>query len=452
MKELKLEIIEIIANENDLKILREKLQTFHPYDIASILEQVNFEERAKLYAGLNDQELADIFSYLEMEESAELFLELDISKGVNVLEKMEVDDAVDLLQEINTDEAKNYLSLISSETREDISYLSRQQKASVGSIMTTNYIEIACDSDIKEAMKILVHNADETEVIDPLYVTEAGRLVGVVDLKTLIIARSPMQVREIMKTNFIYVDMDEEIEDAAGIIRDYGLSALPVLDRGKLVGIITIDDAIDVIEDEVSYHYGNLAGVTSDIDEEVNIFASLKKRLPWSIGLVILSFLTSTVIGSFEDIIQKTTILIFFQSLILDMVGNIGTQSLAVTIRGLSRGELDNNQELKENLLREFRISLINSVLLAILTFLVVVIFLFFTNYQGNIWVIGIVLSISMFMALNAAALIGVIIPILFEKIGIDPAVASGPFITTISDIFSVLIYYGLATLLVNLF
>ncbi|MDD4000226.1 MAG: magnesium transporter [Bacilli bacterium] len=449
-KELNKEILEIIVTENDPINLKERLANFHPYDIARAIYALEAENRVKLYASLSEKVLADIFSYLEVEDSAELFSELNLNQGANILEQMEVDDAVDLLQEIDPEEVTDYLNLLNSQTRADISYLSKEQKSSVGSIMTTNYIEISEDCDVKEAMKILIREANETEVIDPLYVTSAGKLVGILDLKTLIIARSPMKIHEIMKTNYIYVDKTEEIEDAAGIIRDYSLAALPVLEEGHLVGIVTIDDAIDVIEDEASFQYGSLAAVSDDIDERVNIFALLKKRLPWLIGLLILNLLTSTVIGQFEDIIMQTTILIFFQSLILDMVGNIGTQTLAVTIRGLSRGELNDNTKIKKNFFREFKISLITSFALAIITFLVILLFLLFNDYQGSIIQICIILTASMFLALNIAAVTGISFPIILEKIGFDPAVASGPLITTINDMIAVVIYYGLATVFLS--
>ncbi|HEY8396144.1 MAG TPA: magnesium transporter [Bacilli bacterium] len=447
---MKKNLPEIIKNEKNLRRLREKLLEFHPYDIAGIIPKLDSEERHKLYASLTNKELADIFSYLEGKTSANLFHELESKKGAAILEEMEVDDAVDLLQELDRDKARAYLNLVEDEVREDLRYLARQDITAVGSIMTTNFIKIEADSDVKEAMKILIQEAGETEMIDPLYITENDKLVGILDIKTLIIARSPQKVREIMKTNFVYVEKDEEIEEAAGKIRDYGLSALPVLDNGILVGIITIDDAMDVINDEAEFNYGSLAAVGGDIDERKNIFVSLKNRLPWLLGLLFLSFITSSVIGGFDDIIKQTTILVFFQSMVLDMVGNVSTQTLGVTISGIARGELDNKREIRTNISRELKISLINSVILAVIAFVVAFIFLLVKNHSMYVE-IPLILSLAMFLSVNVASFIGVITPIIFQKIGFDPAVASGPLITTISDILGVLFYYGLATLLIKL-
>lgn len=447
---MKKKLPEIIGTEKNLKKLREKLLEFHPYDIASIIPKLEPEERNKLYACLTNKELADIFSYLEGKDSALLFHELESAKGAAILEEMEVDDAVDLLQELDEEKAGEYLDLVEDEKREDLRYLATQESTSVGSIMTTNFIEIDADFDVKEAMKILVREAGEAEVIDPLYVTKDGKLVGILDLKDLILARSPLKVGEIMKTHFVYSEKNEELEEAAAKIRDYGLSSLPVLDEGAIVGIITIDDAVDVISDEAEYNYGNLAAVGGDIDEKTTPFSALKKRLPWLLGLLLLSFLTSSVIGGFEDVIKQVTILVFFQSLVLDMVGNVSTQTLGVTISGIARGELDEGKDVRTNIVRELKISLINSVILAAITFLVALIFLAIRRYP-DLLEVPLILTVSMFLSVNVSSFLGLITPIFFKRIGFDPAVASGPLITTLCDITAVLIYYGSAALLINL-
>lgn len=442
-------IKEFIKKENNLQVLRQSLIKIHPYDLAQTFVSLKAEERLKIYASLNDQELANLFSYLEIDDSADYLEELDIQKGASVLEHMEVDDATDILLEIdNESQVKNYLNLIESETRDELSYLSSHDEDLAGSIMTTSFIKIDSHLDIKEAMKILVQEANETEVIDPIYVCENNKLVGIIPLKELIIARSPNKIKDIMKTKVIAVDVNHNAVEAAEKIRDYGLSSLPVLDNENLVGIITIDDAMDIIEDNLSHNYVNLAAVAHDLNEENNPLKSLGKRLPWLIGLLILGFFTSAVISGFEGIIGKVTALVLFQSLILSVAGNIGTQSLAVTIRGLSRGDLLG--KVSKNLLQELKISLVNSFLLAILSFIVAYSFLWLSQNDTSNLIIATVLAISMFITLNASSLLGVLIPVFFSKVKINPAIASGPLITTIIDILAVFIYYGLATLMFN--
>ena len=261
---------------------------------------------------------------------------------------MDVDDAVDLLQELDEERAGEYLELVEDERREDLRYLAGQESTAVGSLMTTNFIKIEADCDVKEAMRTLIREAGETEVIDPLYITRDDKLVGILDLKELIIARSPLKVGEIMKTNIVYSDMDEDLEIAAGKIRDYGLSALPVLDGETLVGIITIDDAMDVISDEAEYNYGSLAAVGGDIDEKVNVFVSLRKRLPWLLGLLLLSFVTASVIGGLMKSSSRRRF--WSSSPSIDMVGNVSTQTLGVTISGISRGELEDRRDVRTNI------------------------------------------------------------------------------------------------------
>jgi magnesium transporter len=448
-KDLQNNIKELIEREENLQELRSQLVAFHPYDLAQVFNDLKPEARLKIYASLNEKELADLFSYLEEDESADYLEELDLRKGAAVLENMESDDAVDILKEMDdAEQVQEYLNLLDSEIRDDLSYLSSQDEKTVGSLMTTNYIEIASHLDVKEAMKILIKEANETEVIDPLYIVEDKKLVGIIALKDLIIARSPQLLKDIMKTNVVSVDVGENVVDAALKIRDYGLNTLPVLDNGEMVGIITIDDAMDIIEEDASSHYGKLAGIVNNIDEETNIFRTLAKRLPWLLGLLVLSFAISTLIDSFEGVIKQVTALVFFQSLILSMSGNVSTQALAVTIRGLARGDVNDKPS---GLFKEFKISLINSLLLALLAFLVSFLFLLITGSEANRLLVAGILALSMFLALNSSAFLGVMIPIFFSKIKIDPAIASGPLITTLNDITSVVIYYGLASLFFKL-
>ncbi|NLD27008.1 MAG: magnesium transporter [Acholeplasmataceae bacterium] len=448
-KDLQNKIKELIEQENNLHELRSQLIKFHPYDLAQVFTELEPEDRLKIYASLNDQELADLFSYLEEDDSADYLEELDLKKGAAVLEKMESDDAADILKELDDEkQVQEYLNLLDGEVRDDLSYLSRQDEKTVGSLMTTNYIEIPSQVDVKEAMRILIKEANETEVIDPLYVCEDKKLVGIISLKDLIIARGPQLIKDIMKTNLVSVDVQEDVVDAALKIRDYGITTLPVLDKGELVGIITIDDAMDIIEDDASAHYGKFAGIVHDIDDETNVFKTLRKRLPWLLGLLALSFLISTLIDSFEGVIKQVTALVFFQSLILSMAGNISTQALAVTIRGLSYGDTSGKPVA---LFKEFKIGLINSLLLGLLAFVVAYLFLFITKSDANRLLVAGILAFSMFLALNCSAFLGVMIPIFFSKIKIDPAIASGPLLTTLNDIASVVIYYGLASIFFRL-
>lgn len=447
------QIIQIINEETDSLVLRERLHEFHPYDLAEVFSNLNEEDRQKIYQALSDQEIADIFSYLEEEETVTYLKDLAQNQGASIIDKMEIDDAVDIIKEMDDPtQTKEFLSFLSPETRDEIEYLTKYSEDSVGSIMTTNYIAIESNYDVKEAMKALIHNANESEVIDPLYVVQAGSLIGTLDLTSLIIARSPNKIQDIMKPNPIYVEVEDDVTVAISKLRDYGLSALPVVEGYQMVGIVTLDDAIDVVSDDVNYHYSNLAGVRIEDEDKGNLFQQLLKRFPWLVILLLLSILTSNVLNAFEDIIKQVTILIFFQTLILDMAGNVGTQSLAVTIRILSSNELDNRQNIRKHILKEIRINTINSFILTIMAFLVCFIFLTLRySEQNNIILISLIVAVSMGITLIITGILGSFIPILFNRINIDPAVASGPLITTLNDIISVIIYFSIASLFLHL-
>jgi len=446
-------IYNIIVEETNLKILHEKLLEYHPFDIANVFTELDITHRQKIYKSLGNKELSYLFSYLELDEVILYLNELKPSKIAAILEEMEVDDATDIIKEMdNSEQVQMYLKMISTEARDEINDLSAYKEDVVGSLMTTNYIKINSNIDVKEAMKVLISEADETEIIDPIYVSDNNRLVGILNLKDLIIARSPKLINEIMKTNFISVDVFEDTVDAVRKMHNYGIKTLPVLKYEKQVGIITIDDAIDVIRDEATFNYGHLAGVVSDIDEEASVFKSLFKRLPWLLILLVMILLVSIVISSFEGVIKQVTVLVFFQTLILGMAGNFGTQSLAVTIRGISRNDYPNNKQLQKHFFKELRIIFINTIICSLIAFIVCYVFLYFKNPENiNIILVALVVSLSMSITLIISGLIGVLMPIFFDKIKIDPAVASGPFVTTIIDIASIVVYFNIASLLLNL-
>ena len=227
--------------------------------------------------------------------------------------------------------------------------------------MTTNYLEVDADWDVKEAMKYLIAEANEAEIVDPLFVSRNNQMVGVLDLKKLIIARTPKKISEIMEENFSFVNTNDSIIDASMKISNYDIYALPVLENQKLVGIITMDDALDVIKDEVDDDLEKMASIGEVKEGRTTLFKTLAARIPWLILLLILGLLTANVIGAYEDVIKQVTTLALFQTLILDMAGNVGTQSLAVTIRGLSRKNLDSKSKTRKHLLKElkYRLSIV---------------------------------------------------------------------------------------------
>ena len=243
-----------------------------------------------------------------------------------------------------------------------------------------------------------------------------------------------------MITNFKTINAKDDIKDAVFLLKEYHLTVLAVLDDNKLVGIITIDDAIDYLDEEVTEDYDKLAGLSGkNKGEFLSIFRS---RLPWLFILLLLSFLVSTILGFFEEIIAVATSLVFSQSLNLDMGGNAGTQSLATSVVSISKGDLNNKKIIHKYLRKEFISGLLSGILLAICSFIITYIFMLIKKTDGKIIMISLVVALSMMLAITLSNFIGSIVPIFLEKIHIDPAVASGPFITTLNDMFGVVIYY----------
>ncbi len=454
MQELKNyeQILDLVKHESSVFNLSQSLKQYHPYDIAKAFLDFSVEERKKIYHALSYEDLADIFEYLDEVDAVIFLKELDINQGSSILSEMETDDAVDIINELEED-ASSYLENLEFEDKKALNYLRTYEEDTAGSIMTTNYLEVNADWDVKEAMKYLITEADEAEIIDPLFVSRDKKLVGILDLKKLIIARTPKKISEIMNENFSFVNTNDSIVEASSKISNYDAYALPVLENQTLVGIITMDDALDVIQEEADEDLEKLANIGEAKEGKTTLFKTLATRIPWLIILLVLSSLVANVIGIYENLIKQVTVLVLFQTLILDMAGNLGTQSLAVTIRSLGRKELNSSTKIRKYFSKEFKISLINSFLLGILAFVVSYLFLLVNNNQiADNTIISLIVSLSIFISLVLSGLFGTTIPIIFEKLKIDPAAASGPFITTLNDLISVTIYFNLAMLLLGLY
>lgn len=455
MNELELkQVLEFLSKEQNVAKIRAQLIDYHPYDLASIIKSLEKEQRLKIYQAFNNEELADIFEYLDEEDTVLYLEEMNIKKGAKVLTNMEVDDAADVLNEMDDDDLANaYLEEMNTADKDELNYLTTHEEDTAGSVMTTNYIEIDAKMDVRDAMRRLVKEADETEVINPLFVCEDGNLKGIIALKDLIIARTPNKIEDIMETNIISVQVDEDINAVTQKIQDYDIYACPVLDGEKLVGIITIDDALDEVVDDFVEDYGKMAGVTNDIDEKTSVFKNMMKRIPWLICLLIISLLISNITSQFENVIVTVTIFAFFQSMIFDMAGNVGTQSLAITVRSLGHHELDSAKQIFHHLWKELRVIVINSLILGCLAFGTSYIFMLINNDNQQLveWLVALIIAGSMSITLTISGMLGSIIPIMLNKIKIDPAVASGPLITTLSDTISILVYFGLATAFMNI-
>lgn len=448
------EILELIRADISDGELRAKLEDYHESDIADAIEQITKEERKKLYHILGAEKASDIFAYLEDPE--EFIAELDIRSAAKIIENMDADDAVDVLEEVDEETQEKIISLMDDESSQDIKLIQSYEDDEIGSKMTTNFVVIKNDLTIKQAMKELIRQADENDNISTIYVVdEDEKFYGVIDLKDLIRARDYSKLESLIVTSYPYVNDHEKLDESIEKIKDYAEDSIPVLnEEEKILGVITSQDIIEVVDDEMGDDYAKLAGLTAEEDLKETLPESMKKRLPWLVTLLVLGLFVSTVVGLFETVVSELAIIVCFQSLILDMAGNVGTQSLAVTIRVLMDEHLKTSEKFKFAL-KEMRVGFFNGMLLGTLAFAGIGLYVTaFKHYPvGFSFAVAACVGGSLWLAMIVSSLVGTLVPMFFHKIKVDPAVASGPLITTVNDLVAVVTYYGCAWIfLINLF
>ena len=440
------EIVKIIRFSHSIDEMREQLRDYHGNDLAQSLNYLSRAERSLLYSALDAEWLAEIISYID--DPAEYVDEIGIDKLAAIINEMDADDAVDLWESIDESVKVKLRPMIDDQTKTAILLINSYDDDEVGSLITTNYICIRQNLTIRQAMHELVRQAGEHDNIATIYVVDNhNRFCGAIDLKDLIVARENVPLDSIISYAYPYLLDHEKISESIEKIKDYAEDSLPVLNKDKrIIGIITAQDVVEAVDDELGEDYAKLAGLSAEEDLNETTKESMKKRLPWLIILLFLGMGVSTVVGAFEGVVAVLPVVICFQSLILDMAGNVGTQSLAVTIRVL----MDENLSARDKLhltFKEMKVGSCNGALLGVmaLVFLGVYIALFKGYSFGNAFLISGCVGISLLVAIVISSLVGTLVPLLFHKIKIDPAVASGPLITTINDLVAVVTYYGLA-------
>ncbi len=443
------ELLEILRGSLAADELQDQISDYHESDIADAFEQLTEEERRRLYPLLGPEWIAEIFTYIE--DPDEYLKELDLGQAAQVLSYMDSDDAVDVLDELDDTTQEKLVGMMDEESSHDIKMLQSYEDDEVGSLMTTNFIVIHENLTIRQAMRELIRQAGENDNISTVYVIDKNdQFYGAIDLKDLIIAREKDALEDIISTSYPYVTDHEKIDDCIEQIKDYAEDSIPVLTEDKqLIGVITAQDLVEVVDDAMGEDYAKLAGLTAEEDLEETTTESMKKRLPWLVILLFLGLAVSTVVGVFETVVAVLPIVMCFQSLILDMAGNVGTQSLAVTIRVL----MDENLTAGEKVglvFKEMKVGFFNGLFLGIMAFIFIGLYIWLlkSNPVVHAFVISGCVGFSLMAAMVISSLVGTLIPMFFHKIKIDPAVASGPLITTVNDLVAVVIYYGLVWIL----
>lgn len=445
------EIIDVIRSNASPKAMREHLEDYHENDIADVLELLSIAERKKLYRILDASMLSNILEYAKEHDAGIYLDEMDINKAAKVIENMESDAALGVLQKVEKNKKMLLIDYLNEAVRKNIALMSSFDEDEIGSKMTTNHIAIRENLTIKQAMRALIEQASTNDNISTLFVTdESGAFYGAIDLKELITARQDTSLDSLIMTSYPYVYGHEDIDDCIERLKDYSEDLIPVLDNdNNLLGVITSQNIIQVVDDEMSEDYAKLGGLTAEEDLKEPLLQSMKKRLPWLFVLLALGLLVSSVVGLFEQVVSQLTLIMCYQSLILDMAGNVGTQSLAVTIRVLMDETLTGKQKL-HLVLKETKIGFANGLLLGIISFVILGIYIFAMKGRGLLMALAIsgCIGISLLLAMVISSAVGTLIPLFFKKIHVDPAVASGPLITTVNDLVAVITYYGLSWIL----
>ncbi|WP_019892614.1 magnesium transporter [Allobaculum stercoricanis] len=444
------QILDLIQKTLSPKALREELEAFHANDIAIAFTKLDDASRDKLFKLLDTDRLAEIIPYLEMDEQVEYLNEINIKKSLSILSEMEPQDAGQILKRLSKTRRDVIFELLDADTRKMIKRINAYSDEEIGSQMSTDFIKIPHYYDIKDTMRALRNQVRETDTdnLSILYVVDENDLYyGAIRIQDLFAARADStELEDIIEVNFPIVYANETIDSLMEDLKDYAEDSIPVLNNdNQIEGIITKQNLLEVFAREMDEDYAKLAGLSAQEDLDETTFESIKKRTPWLLLLLVLSLLVSGVISLFESVVAKLTVALVFQSLILDMAGNVGTQSLAVSIRVLADPNVTKKQKLYL-IGKEVKTGLTNGVIIGSGSAVVLGAFIHFFN--GFAWdqsyAIATCISCAMVVAMVISSFTGTVIPIFFQMIKVDPAAASGPLITTLNDLIGATTYYSM--------
>lgn len=441
------ELRELIINKDESAALN-KVSDLHPADIAEIFMELEPDESRFLYNLLDSEKSADVLVELD-EDEREQFMEEMPGEMIarKVIDNMESDDAADLLGELSEEKQEEILQSIEDvEQAGDIADLLSYEKDTAGGLMATELIKVNEDWDIARCIREIRKQAGEVNEFYYVYVVDQDELLkGTVSLKKLLISRSSTRIKNIVKTDIISVKTDTPSEEVANIMKKYDLVSLPVIDTiGRLLGRITIDDVVDVIQEEAEKDYQLISGITEDVEHSDNVFVLTRARLPWLIIGLTGGILGSRVISMHESELRISPEMALFFPLIGAMGGNAGVQSSSIVVQGIAAGTID-LQGIAGKLLKELSVALINGIILSGLLFV-------YNLILSDSFALTVTVSIALFSVILFASVFGTFVPLVLQKFNIDPALATGPFITTTNDIIGLSIYLAMGRLMYGIF
>ncbi|KPL58881.1 magnesium transporter [Rossellomorea vietnamensis] len=441
--EITLAIIQSLKDGKKITFL-EIIEELQPYDIAQQYLHIPSKHRNKFLLYLPLEQLTEFIQEIEKEDQLLVLEKLGIEKSTKVLDLMENDNLATLLTDLEPEKIEELLSEMNQAESQVVQNLMTYRPETAGRIMNNRYVWIPKHYTVREAVDKLKHFAELAEYLNYLYVIdEEKKLMGVISYKDLLLSELVDKIEDIMYSRVVKVDVHTDQEEVAKLISRYDFITLPVIEEdGRLVGVITVDDIIDVVIQEANEDIEKLSASGKSIDFTTKPFVAAYRRLPWLILLLFIGLVSGSIIDRFSATLEQVVALAFFMPMIAGMTGNTGTQSLAVVVRGLVSNDLDVKQVIKL-VFRELWVGIIIGVTCAVMIALIAFV------WQGNI-VLGLVVGSSLLITLIIGTLAGTIIPLILYKFNVDPAVASGPLITTINDILSLLIYFGIATMFIT--
>ena len=437
-------LIELVEKRDDKAII-DLFHEVHYADIAEVLDEVNFEEATYIIRLLDSEKTSEILMELDEDIREKILENLTAKEIAEEVEEMDTDDAADIIGELDEDlQAKVFHALADDELAADIKELLSYEDQTAGALMAKELVKVYETWTVAGCMRRIRGQAKDVTRVHSIYVVDKEeKLVGRLSLKDLIIAKSDQKIAEIAKSKVDYVNVNEDHEEVAKIMAKYDLEAIPVVDDNKvLLGRITIDDIVDVLKEEADKDYQLAAGLTQDVDSDDSILDLTKARLPWLFLGLIGGIGAFMIMEGFQGVFSKYAALFFFTPLIAAMAGNVGVQSSAIIVQGLANDDVKGS--VNRRLLKEMLLAALNGLLLAL------VLFGFVWLYEGKIDT-ALAISVALIAVIIVAGLVGTFVPLFLDKRGIDPAIATGPFITTSNDIFGILIYFIIAKMILGI-
>lgn len=444
---MEIDEVKKLIEEKKFNTLKEELKGINSADIPSLLEELDKESVVKLFRILSKEQAVEAFSYMEPYMKEKLIQDLTDTELKNIMDELFMDDTVDLIEEMPSNVVKKILKAVNKSDRKIINELLQYPEDSAGSIMTTEFIDLKESMTIEQALQRIRDIGIDSETIYNCYVLDKNRvLLGIVNIKEILISKKDQVIKDLMTTNVISVNTLEDQEDVAKIFDKYDLYALPVVDNeNRLVGIITVDDAINVIQDETSEDFEKMAAMSPNEEGyfETSVFKHAKNRIVWLLILMLSAAITGGIITNYENAFAAVPLLVAFIPMIMGTGGNCGSQSSTLIIRGLATDEIELKDVFKV-LWKEFRVSIIVGVVLAFVNGIRIMI-------QYDDLQLAIVIGLTLIATVALAKALGCLLPLAAKKLKLDPAIMAAPLITTLVDIFSILVYFQIATAIMNI-